>query len=127
MHSGASDSERPQNIAKERSDPQQSSVAPALRTHQGRSGHRGSQWPPGWPPRGHPSIIQKVKRARDLKAQGLRPADIGRVIGVGRTTVYRYLKLESTDEAMTQGQGTAGKGSQNTRAAPSDPGALSHD
>lgn len=37
----------------------------------------------------------KVKRARELKAQGLKPADIGRVIGVGRATVYRYLRLES--------------------------------
>jgi DNA invertase Pin-like site-specific DNA recombinase len=36
----------------------------------------------------------KVKRARELKAQGLKPADIGRVIGVGRATVYRYLGLE---------------------------------
>jgi DNA invertase Pin-like site-specific DNA recombinase len=36
----------------------------------------------------------KVRRARELKAQGLKPADIGRVIGVGRATVYRYLGLE---------------------------------
>lgn len=35
----------------------------------------------------------KVRRARELKAQGLKPADIGRVIGVGRATVYRYLGL----------------------------------
>lgn len=35
----------------------------------------------------------KVKRARELKGQGLKPADIGRVIGVGRATVYRYLGL----------------------------------
>lgn len=35
----------------------------------------------------------KVKRARELKAQGLKPADIGRVLSVGRATVYRYLGL----------------------------------
>lgn len=35
----------------------------------------------------------RVKQARELKAQGLKPADIGRVIGVGRATVYRYLSL----------------------------------
>jgi DNA-binding XRE family transcriptional regulator len=31
----------------------------------------------------------KVKRARDLKAQGLTPDDIGKVIGASRATVYR--------------------------------------
>jgi DNA invertase Pin-like site-specific DNA recombinase len=35
----------------------------------------------------------KVRRARELRSQGLKPADIGRVIGVGRATVYRYLGL----------------------------------
>ena len=35
----------------------------------------------------------QVKRALELKAQGLRPADIGKVIGVSRATVYRYLSL----------------------------------
>lgn len=35
----------------------------------------------------------KVKRARELKDQGLKPADIGKVIGVSRATVYRYLSL----------------------------------
>ena len=35
----------------------------------------------------------KVKRAHELKAQGLAPADIGKIIGVSRATVYRYLSL----------------------------------
>jgi DNA invertase Pin-like site-specific DNA recombinase len=35
-----------------------------------------------------------VKRARDLKTQGLKPADIGKVIGTSRATVYRYLSME---------------------------------
>jgi DNA invertase Pin-like site-specific DNA recombinase len=37
----------------------------------------------------------RVKRARDLKAQGLAPADIGKIIGVSRATVYRYLSIDS--------------------------------
>jgi DNA invertase Pin-like site-specific DNA recombinase len=32
----------------------------------------------------------KVKRAHDLKAQGLAPPDTGKIIGVSRATVYRY-------------------------------------
>jgi predicted transcriptional regulator len=39
----------------------------------------------------------KVKRAHDLKAQGLAPADIGKIIGVSRATVYRYLNLGRTE------------------------------
>jgi DNA invertase Pin-like site-specific DNA recombinase len=39
----------------------------------------------------------KVKRARDLKAQGLTPADIGKIIGASRATVYRYLNMESNE------------------------------
>ncbi|WP_026544996.1 recombinase family protein [Arthrobacter sp. 35/47] len=35
----------------------------------------------------------RVKRAQDLKAQGLAPADIGKIIGSSRATVYRYLTL----------------------------------
>jgi DNA invertase Pin-like site-specific DNA recombinase len=35
----------------------------------------------------------KVRRARDLKSQGLAPADIGKIIGASRATVYRYLSL----------------------------------
>ncbi|RJT74871.1 recombinase family protein [Arthrobacter cheniae] len=38
----------------------------------------------------------KVKRARDLKAQGLAPADIGKIIGASRATVYRSLNIESS-------------------------------
>jgi DNA invertase Pin-like site-specific DNA recombinase len=37
---------------------------------------------------------RNVKRAHELKAQGLRPADIGRIIGVSRATVYRYLGMD---------------------------------
>ncbi|MFD1846806.1 recombinase family protein [Arthrobacter flavus] len=36
-----------------------------------------------------------VKRAHDLKAQGLAPADIGKIIGASRATVYRYRSLET--------------------------------
>ncbi|WP_434612678.1 recombinase family protein [Arthrobacter sp. A5] len=35
-----------------------------------------------------------VKRARDLKTQGLKPADIGKIIGASRATIYRYLSME---------------------------------
>lgn len=35
-----------------------------------------------------------VKQARVLKKQGLKPADIGKIIGTSRATVYRYLSLE---------------------------------
>lgn len=37
----------------------------------------------------------KVKRARDLKAQGLTPSDIGKIVGASRATVYRYLNIGS--------------------------------
>ncbi len=37
----------------------------------------------------------KVKRARELKVQGLKPSDIGKIIGASRATVYRYLGLEA--------------------------------
>jgi DNA invertase Pin-like site-specific DNA recombinase len=37
---------------------------------------------------------RNVKRARELKAQGLKPADIGKIIGASRATVYRYLSLD---------------------------------
>lgn len=38
-----------------------------------------------------------VKRAQDLKAQGLTPTDIGKIIGASRATVYRYLSMDSND------------------------------
>jgi DNA invertase Pin-like site-specific DNA recombinase len=41
----------------------------------------------------------KVKRARELKRQGLAPADIGKIIGASRATVYRYLRMESHERA----------------------------
>ena len=41
----------------------------------------------------------KVRRARDLKAQGLTPADIGTLIGASRATVYRYLRMATEDVA----------------------------
>jgi len=40
---------------------------------------------------GHPN----VKRARELKTQGLKPADIGKIIGTSRATVYRYLSMDA--------------------------------
>jgi DNA invertase Pin-like site-specific DNA recombinase len=40
----------------------------------------------------------KVKRARELKAQGLAPADIGKIIGASRATVYRYLSIGTHEE-----------------------------
>ena len=35
-----------------------------------------------------------VKQAHVLKNQGLKPADIGKIIGTSRATVYRYLTME---------------------------------
>ncbi|MHA7284556.1 recombinase family protein [Arthrobacter sp. TMS2-4] len=35
----------------------------------------------------------KVRRAHELRAQGLGPTDIGKIIGASRATVYRYLSL----------------------------------
>ncbi|MBG6215526.1 DNA invertase Pin-like site-specific DNA recombinase [Cryobacterium sp. CAN_C3] len=34
-----------------------------------------------------------VKRAHELMVQGLKPADIGKIIGTSRATVYRYLNM----------------------------------
>jgi DNA invertase Pin-like site-specific DNA recombinase len=42
----------------------------------------------------------KVKRARDLKAQGLTLADIGKIFGASRATVYRYLSMESRKASL---------------------------
>jgi DNA invertase Pin-like site-specific DNA recombinase len=39
----------------------------------------------------------KVKSVRDLKAQGLTPADIGKIIGDSRATVYRYLSIGNNE------------------------------
>lgn len=36
-----------------------------------------------------------VTKVRELKAQGLKPADIGKIIGTSRATVYRYLNLNA--------------------------------
>ncbi|MFM9920857.1 recombinase family protein [Lacisediminihabitans sp. H27-G8] len=36
-----------------------------------------------------------VTRARELRAQGLKPADIGKIIGTSRATVYRYLNMNA--------------------------------
>ena len=41
----------------------------------------------------------RVKRAQELKAQGLAPADIGKIIGASRATVYRYLSLGINEPA----------------------------
>ncbi|WP_234754164.1 recombinase family protein [Arthrobacter ramosus] len=38
---------------------------------------------------------ENVRRARELKTRGLKPADIGKIIGASRATVYRYLGMES--------------------------------
>ncbi|MGO4431740.1 recombinase family protein [Paenarthrobacter sp. RAF9] len=38
---------------------------------------------------------EKVKRARDLRTRGLKPADIGKIVGASRATVYRYLSMDS--------------------------------
>jgi DNA invertase Pin-like site-specific DNA recombinase len=41
----------------------------------------------------------KVKRARELRAQGLAPVDIGKIIGASQATVYRYLSLGENELA----------------------------
>jgi len=38
---------------------------------------------------------EKVKKAHELKTRGLKPADIGKIIGASRATVYRYLGMDS--------------------------------
>jgi DNA invertase Pin-like site-specific DNA recombinase len=42
---------------------------------------------------------QGVKRAHELRALGLKPADIAKMIGVSRATVYRYLSMGSDELA----------------------------
>lgn len=36
-----------------------------------------------------------VRRPRELEDQSLKPADIGKVIGASRATVYRHLRLDA--------------------------------
>ncbi|KIA70959.1 resolvase domain-containing protein [Arthrobacter sp. MWB30] len=38
---------------------------------------------------------EKVRRAHELKARGLKPTDIGKIIGASRATVYRYIGMDS--------------------------------
>jgi DNA invertase Pin-like site-specific DNA recombinase len=40
-----------------------------------------------------------VKRTHELKALGLKPADIGKRIGLSRATIYRYLNIGSDGQA----------------------------
>lgn len=46
----------------------------------------------------------KVRRASALKAQGLAPADIGKIIGASRATVYRYLSIGTDDAGFDEGR-----------------------
>lgn len=53
-------------------------------------------------PAGRPEITadhRNVKRACEYKAQGLKPTDIGKILGVSRATVYRYLSLKGQENA----------------------------
>jgi hypothetical protein len=40
--------------------------------------------------KGRPASIDEA-RVRELKAQGMRPTDIAKTLGIGRTSVYRAL------------------------------------
>jgi DNA invertase Pin-like site-specific DNA recombinase len=40
--------------------------------------------------KGRPASIDEV-RVRELKAQGMRPTDIAKTLGIGRSSVYRAL------------------------------------
>jgi DNA invertase Pin-like site-specific DNA recombinase len=40
--------------------------------------------------KGRPASIDEA-RIRELKAQGMRPTDIAKTLGIGRTSVYRAL------------------------------------
>jgi hypothetical protein len=66
---------------------------------------------PAWQPRGHvaasadgnpPSLPPKPKAARDLyDAGGTTVADIARVLGCSRATLYRNLKVEADASPVT--------------------------
>ncbi len=38
---------------------------------------------------------ERVKKAQALKVRGLKPTDIGKIIGASRATVYRYLAVDA--------------------------------
>lgn len=38
---------------------------------------------------------EDVRKAHEMKALGVKPADIGKMIGASRATVYRYLNMEA--------------------------------
>jgi DNA invertase Pin-like site-specific DNA recombinase len=40
-----------------------------------------------------------VKRTHELKARGLKPAEIGKMTGLSRATIYRYLNIGSDERA----------------------------
>jgi DNA invertase Pin-like site-specific DNA recombinase len=42
-----------------------------------------------------PVAPEKVKQALDMKAQGIKPPDIAKQLGLGRSTVYRVLKEQA--------------------------------
>ncbi|MDR7166114.1 DNA invertase Pin-like site-specific DNA recombinase [Pseudarthrobacter oxydans] len=52
---------------------------------------------------GRPAITAEnaaVKRTHQLKALGHKPADIGKMIGVSRATIYRYLSIASDGQSI---------------------------
>ncbi|QCB97188.1 recombinase family protein [Arthrobacter sp. PAMC25564] len=54
---------------------------------------------------GRPAITAEnaaVKRAHELKASGLKPADIGKKIGLSRATIYRCLNIGRDEQASPQ-------------------------
>jgi hypothetical protein len=53
-------------------------------------------------PRGSPAITAEnaaVKRTHELKAAGLKPVDIGKMTGLSRATIYRYLNMGTDGRA----------------------------
>ncbi|MBT2513636.1 recombinase family protein [Arthrobacter sp. ISL-30] len=56
---------------------------------------------------GRPSITAEsaaVKRAHELKAAGIKPADIGKIVGLSRATIYRYLNIGSDEQGQAGGE-----------------------